>query len=127
MKTLQNTLNESLCQSHEDNNINESIVLNTLTLIILFVAQTLQIAMISYTPNHDEITLMDRIKSWLKDKKANKIAKNLVKDQDIINFLNQPNRKQQTGWRDLLKTKLSKEEFEYIYRLTKSLVKSKME
>ena len=65
-------------------------------------------------------------KSWIKDKKAAKIAEKLAKDPDIVAFLDQPKSKQQSGWRNLLQSKLSEDEFEYITRITKNLVKSNM-
>ena len=66
------------------------------------------------------------LKSWIKDKKAVKIAEKLAKDPDVVAFLEQPKSKQQRGWRKLLQSKLSEDEFEYITRITKDLVKSNM-
>lgn len=66
------------------------------------------------------------LKSWIKDKKAVKIAEKLAKDPDVVAFLEQPKSKQQRGWRKLLQSKLSEDEFEYIARITKDLVKSNM-
>jgi hypothetical protein len=77
------------------------------------------------TGSYDEMSMLDKVKSWLKDKKANKIAKELIKDIDIQNFLAQSQRKQQSGWRELLKSKLTEDDYQYITRLTKDLVKSK--
>ena len=67
--------------------------------------------------------LYDNIKSWWYDKRAKQIMSKLFDDDEIKNFLNQPKYKQDRGWRDLLKSKLSEDEYKYITRITKNKVK----
>lgn len=68
----------------------------------------------------------EMIKKWLEDKKLAKIVDRLKADPDIKRFLSQPYRKQESGWRDLLKSKLSDDEIKYIRRITKNLIKNKI-
>lgn len=66
------------------------------------------------------------IKEWLEDKKFSKIVDRLKADPDIKQFFSQSHKKQQSGWRNLLKSKLSDDEIKYIYRITKYSIKNKM-
>ena len=115
----------------ENYEINESLEPTTISALILLATQIINMGVMirstrsTSTGSYDEMTMLDKVKSWLKDKKANKIAKELIKDADIQNFLEQSPRKQQSGWRDLLKSKLTEDDYQYISRLTKDLVKSK--
>ena len=68
----------------------------------------------------------EMIKKWLEDKKFAKIVDRLKADPDIKRFLSQSYRKQESGWRDLLKSKLSDDEIKYIRRITKDLIKNKI-
>ena len=66
------------------------------------------------------------IKEWCEDKKLSKIIDRLKVDPDIKQFFSQSYRKQQSGWRDLLKSKLSDDEIKYIRKITKNSIKNKM-
>jgi hypothetical protein len=66
------------------------------------------------------------IKQWYEDKKLSKIVDRLKSDPDIKQFFSQSHKKQQSGWRDLLKSKLSDDEIKYIRRITKDSIKNKM-
>ena len=58
--------------------------------------------------------------NWYKDKKVAKIIDRLKEDEDVIAFFNQPKYKQQRGWKELIKSKLSDNELKYIARITKT-------
>ncbi len=73
-----------------------------------------------YTPSSYNPTIKERIQRWLSDRKTKKIIDRLSEDKDVQDFLKQPNYKQKTGWRDLLKSKLSEDELKYIALITKS-------
>ena len=60
------------------------------------------------------------IMDWYNDKKVAKIINRLKDDEDIIAFFSQPQYKQQRGWKELIKTKLSDDELKYIARITKT-------
>ena len=68
----------------------------------------------------------EMIKKWCEDKKFYKIVDRLKSDPDIKKFFSQSHKKQQSGWRDLLKSKLSDDEIKYIRRITKDSIKNKM-
>ena len=118
MKTLVEKINESF--------INEGmaeigmIISSVILAISMFVSGEL------YIHSTGRETPYTILKSWIKDKKAVKIAEKLAKDPEVVAFLDQPKSKQQHGWRKLLQSKLSEDEFEYITRITKELVKSNM-
>ena len=57
---------------------------------------------------------------WYKDKKVAKIIDRLKEDEDVMAFFKQPRYKQQRGWRELIKSKLSEDELKYIARITKT-------
>lgn len=57
---------------------------------------------------------------WYNDKKVAKIIDRLSKDEDIMAFFKQPRYKQQSGWRELIKSKLSEGELKYIAKITKT-------
>lgn len=59
------------------------------------------------------------VKDWYEDKKIAKIVDRLKDDEDIIAFFSQPRYKQQHGWTELIKSKLSNDELKYIARVTK--------
>ena len=60
------------------------------------------------------------VMNWYKDKKVAKIIDRLKEDEDVIAFFNQPKYKQQRGWKELIKSKLSDNELKYIARITKT-------
>lgn len=57
---------------------------------------------------------------WYNDKKVAKIIDRLKDDEDIIAFFSQPKYKQQHGWKELIKSKLSNDELKYIAKITKT-------
>ena len=124
-------LKETLIDNIDNYEINESLDPTTISALILLGTQIINMGIMMRatrsisTGSYDEMTMLDKVKSWLKDKKANNIAKELIKDVDIQNFLAQSPRQQQSGWRELLKSKLTEDDYQYITRLTKDLVKSK--
>ena len=60
------------------------------------------------------------VMDWYHDKKVAKIIDRLKDDEDIIAFFSQPKYKQQHGWKELIKSKLSNDELKYIARITKT-------
>lgn len=118
MKTLVEKINETV--------INESMVEIGMIISSIILAISMFVGGELYTQAQGFETPYTIVKSWIKDKKAVKIAEKLAKDPDIVAFLDQPKSKQQRGWRNLLRSKLSEDEFEYITRITKDLVKSNM-
>lgn len=60
------------------------------------------------------------IKDWYENKKIAKIFDRLKDDEDIIAFFSQPKYKQQHGWNELIKSKLSNDELKYIAKITKT-------
>lgn len=69
---------------------------------------------------------INAIKSWWHDKKAHKIIDKIIDDPDIMGYFEQPKNKQRSGWVDLLKSKLSEDEYKYIYKITKAKVQDKL-
>lgn len=57
---------------------------------------------------------------WYSDNKVAEIIDRLRKDEDITTFFKQPRYKQQRGWRELIKSKLSEGELKYIDKITKT-------
>lgn len=72
-----------------------------------------------------ETSWLDDIKNWWKDKKANKIIKRISEDPEVKEFLSDYN-DNKSGWRKLLKTKLSEEELKYLRSITKNKVREKI-
>ena len=62
----------------------------------------------------------EAIKNWYENKKISKIIDRLKDDEDIIAFFSQPKYKQQHGWTELIKSKLSDVELKYIAKITKT-------
>lgn len=118
MKTLVEKINESV--------INEGIVEIGMIISSIIIAISMFVCGELYVQASGLESPYTIFKSWIKDKKAVKIAEKLAKDSDVVAFLDQPKSKQQHGWRNLLQSKLSEDEFEYITRITKNLVKSNM-
>ena len=80
----------------------------------------------SFYNSYGEPTVIDVIKSWWKDRKANNIAKKLAQDNDVQEFLRQPITRQRSGWRKLLQSKLDEKDYDYISKITKNSVKDKI-
>lgn len=60
------------------------------------------------------------VKDWYENKQIAKIIDRLKDDEDIIAFFTQPEYKQQHGWTELIKSKLSNDELKYIAKITKT-------
>ena len=127
MKNIKEFINES------DNNIFNDIInessadaISFLPLIMMQISMLILMAGKAYNPSDYNPSLLDKIKSWWKNKKAAKIIKKLALDKEIQEFLQQSPSKQQSGWRDLLKTKLDENELEYIYRITKTKISNEI-
>ena len=118
MKSIIEKINESV--------VNEGMVEIGMIISSVILAISMFIAGELYTHVSEFANPYTLLKSWIKDKKAVKIAEKLAKDPEVVAFLDQPKSKQQRGWRKLLQSKLSEDEFEYITRITKDLVKSNM-
>ena len=118
MKTILEKINESV--------VNEGMVEIGMIISSVILAISMFIGGELYTHAAEFENPYTFLKSWIKDKKAVKIAEKLAKDPEVVAFLDQPKSKQQRGWRKLLQSKLSEDEFEYITRITKDLVKSKL-
>ena len=106
MKTLTEYLNNDT--SYE---INEAIDTSLMTILITQIATLTGFAVgarvvDSFYNSYGEPTVIDVIKSWWKDRKANNIAKKLAQDNDVQEFLRQPITRQRSGWRKLLQSKL---------------------
>ena len=125
MKDIKKYIYESDYNIFDDVTINESslglllpLLMSQVSMLILMTAKNLH----SSGSYEYEPSMLDTIKSWWKDKKAAKIIKRLALDDEIQKFLQQSPSKQQSGWRDLLKTKLDENELEYIARITKTKI-----
>ena len=129
MKNIKEYINKSDYNIFDNVTINESSLGILLPLIMTQVSVLILMATKNLNSRNSylyEPSMLDTIKSWWKDKKAAKIIKKLALDEDIQKFLQQPLSKQQSGWRDLLKTKLDENELEYINRITKSKVSNEI-
>lgn len=129
MKDIKTYINEFDYNIFNDVTINESslgfllpLLMSQISMLILMTSKNLH----SSSYSEYEPSMLDTIKSWWKDKKAAKIIKKLALDDEIQKFLQQSFSKQQSGWRDLLKTKLDENELEYIYRITKTKVSNEI-
>lgn len=106
--------------------LNESLEPTTIAAMILGVSSVLSSITVMLTSLRNEQSYpgeynpIKRIQSWFADRKTKKIIDRLSDDEDIKAFLSQPNYKQQNGWRELLKSKLSEDELKYIARITKT-------
>lgn len=118
----------SYTQENEES-INESSELaSVLAILCSCIAFSMQIWTITDIVK-DENPLQyfkSEIKNWWYDKKAKKIIKKLLDDDDIKDFFNQPQYKQKTGWRKLLTSKLSDDELKYLTHITKRDVLSQL-
>ena len=127
MKDIKEYINESNYNIFDDIMINENLAPSILLLMIqVSTVLLLYSSSRSYAPGDYNPSILDTIKSWWKNKKAAKIIKKLAIDDEIQKFLQQSPTKQQSGWRDLLKTKLDEKELEYITRITKSKVSNEI-
>ena len=126
MKTLTEYLNNDT--SYE---INEAIDTSLMTILITQIATLTGFAVGAlvvdrFDNSYGEHTVIDVIKSWWKDRKANNIAKKLAQDNDVQEFLRQPITRQRSGWRKLLQSKLDEKDYDYISKITKNSVKDKI-
>ena len=130
MKDIKTYINESDYNIFEDIMVNESLA-PLLPLVMVQISMLIMMTSKNYVTNSGrysgyEPSILDQIKSWWKDKKAAKIIKKLALDDEIQKFLQQSPSKQQSGWRDLLKSKLDENELEYITRITKNKVSTEI-
>ena len=119
----------SYTQENEES-INESGELASVLAIICscvaFILQTYTVTELIKDDN--PLSLFKKeIKNWWYDKKAKKIIKRLIDDDDIKDFFNQPRYKQERGWRKLLTSKLSDDELKYLTHITKRDVTSQLQ
>lgn len=108
-------------------NINESIAsLSILAASVFFTAITMAASAkanleTSYGDDRSIFQIIkDDIKGFFKDKKLKKIAEKYKNDEEIQEYVKNPNKK---GWRKMLETKLEPEEVQYINSLTRTYFK----
>ena len=106
--------------------INEDVLLTSVLATQMMVVSTQIFCMTMQNSDFSGFNLIDTIKNWWKDIKANKIIKKLAQDEDIKQFLKDNEGKQGKGWRDLLRSKLSENEYEYITRITQNKTRLKI-
>ena len=106
--------------------INEDVLLTSILASQMMVVSTQLFCMVMQNSDFSGFNLIDTIKNWWKDIKANKIIKKLAQDEDIKQFLKDNEGKQGKGWRDLLRSKLNENEYEYITRITQNKKRSKI-
>ena len=106
--------------------INEDALLTSVLAIQMMTVSTQLFCMAMQNSDFSGFNLIDTIKNWWKDIKANKIIKKLAQDEEIQQFLKDNEGKQGKGWRDLLRSKLSENEYEYITRITQNKTRSKI-
>jgi len=106
--------------------INEDVLLTSILASQMMVVSTQLFCMAMQNSDFSGFNLIDTIKNWWKDIKANKIIKKLAQDEDIKQFLKDNEGKQGKGWRDLLRSKLNENEYEYITRITQNKTRSKI-
>ena len=106
--------------------INEDVLLTSILATQMMVVSTQLFCMVMQNSDFSGFNLIDTIKNWWKDIKANKIIKKLAQDEDIKQFLKDNEGKQGKGWRDLLRSKLSENEYEYITKITQNKTRSKI-
>ena len=106
--------------------INEDVLLTSILASQMMVVSTQLFCMVMQNSDFSGFNLIDTIKNWWKDIKANKIIKKLAQDEDIKQFLKDNEGKQGKGWRDLLRSKLSENEYEYITRITQNKTRLKI-
>lgn len=112
MKTLREHLNENI-----SSNINEAfdpIVFSGLSLAYMVIGFFERELGKGYMYNPEN--MIDDISNWIKDKKAGRIAKQLTQDKDVqTHMMNN----EKTGWKDLILSKISKDDFKYLANLMK--------
>ena len=106
--------------------INEDVLLTSILATQMMVVSTQIFCMTMQNSDFSGFNLIDTIKNWWKDIKANKIIKKLAQDEEIQQFLKDNEGKQGKGWRDLLRSKLNENEYEYITRITQNKTRSKI-
>ena len=109
--------------------INESIIANLMGGMIGLIIGAIVSVVLNLSLGGEEIrrATMDEIKYFWGEKKARKIIERLSKDSDIKEFFNLPRTQQRGKWTNLLKSKLSEEEYKYIKHITKDKVNSKID
>ena len=122
MKTLTDIINENDYDQIDEGTIDPSM--GALIVGQFMLVSTLIIGLIKNIGQNDGNSCIEEIKYWWNNKKANKIIKRLAKDEEIKQFLS--DYKNNKGWRDLLRKKLSDKELEYLTSITKSKVRAKI-
>lgn len=122
MKTLTDIINENDYDQIDEGTIDPSM--GALIVGQFMLVSTLVIGLIKNIGQSDGNSCIEEIKYWWNNKKANKIIKRLAKDEEIKQFLS--DYKNNKGWRDLLRKKLSDKELEYLTSITKSKVRAKI-
>jgi hypothetical protein len=129
MKNLVEFINENI--DNESNRVNESLgSLSLLAASVFFTAITMAASAAAatnahYLSSHVEPRsvwqiIKDDIAGFFKDKKLKKIAEKYKNDEEIQEYVKNPNKK---GWRKMLETKLEPEEVQYINSLTRTYFK----
>jgi hypothetical protein len=122
MKTLTDIINENDYDQIDEGTIDPSM--GALIVGQFMLVSTLVMGLIKNIGQNDGNSCIEEIKYWWNNKKANKIIKRLAKDEEIKQFLS--DYKNNKGWRDLLRKKLSDKELEYLTSITKSKVRAKI-
>lgn len=122
MKTLTDIINENDYDQIDEGTIDPSM--GALIVGQFMLVSTLVMGLIKNIGQSDGNSCIEEIKYWWNNKKANKIIKRLAKDEEIKQFLS--DYKNNKGWRDLLRKKLSDKELEYLTSITKSKVRAKI-
>ena len=127
IRCLYNTWEEYIVtENFSEELINEDVLLTSVLATQMMVVSTQIFCMVMQNSDFSGFNLIDTIKNWWKDIKANKIIKKLAQDEDIKQFLKDNEGKQGKGWRDLLRSKLSENEYEYITRITQNKTRLKI-
>ena len=121
------SINEYINENNQIEQIDEGTIDPSMGALIVgqfMLVSTLVIGLIKNIGQSDGDSCIEEIKYWWNNKKANKIIKRLAKDEEIKQFLS--DYKNNKGWRDLLRKKLSDKELEYLTSITKSKVRAKI-
>lgn len=117
--SLKSYLNENL-------EVNESIVGGVLLSTALAMAIGVGANEIQSKLERGYFPLLAKIKKWWGDNRAAKIINKLKNDSDVREYLSQKKSYQRSGWRELLKSKLTDSEIKYLARVTKDKVRAEL-
>ena len=118
IQTYEQFINES-----QEEMLNEDA--STLTSILLLLQSTalLTATMAKAGVELPGVGLSDWWAKWKKDRRVNKILDKLKDDSEIQEFLAMPPKEQEGKWRNLIKTKLNKEEMDLLASISRDRVK----